>query len=917
MPRARVLIVEDESPMAMNIRARLEQMAYQVCSVVSFGAEAIKQAQELKPDIVLMDIVLQGDMDGIEAAQEIRSRLDIPVIYLTACTRDELVERAKLSEPYGYIVKPVEADELKAAIEVALHKHDREKELRQEIMQRKAAQEALAESEATLRRIIEDSSVPMAIINQDLRIEYLNKKFINVFGYTLQDIPTVEEWWSLAYPDEEYRRFAKSKWVERLENATMDKTEMEGVEARVICRDGTIRHVIFEMSPIHPQNLVILHDITDHRKAETATKQVSDELEIIFDSVPATIWYKDTGNNFIRVNKAAADLVGLRAEDINGKSAEELFPTDADKYYTDDLEVIDSGKPKLGIIEEVRNTSGEIRWVKTDKFPIRDDDGNITGILVFAIDITESKQTEKTIIQQNEFLNHIIESLTHPFYVLDANDYTIKIANSAAAHPGSLSPSTTCYELTHKESKPCDGSDHLCPVQVIKATGKTTIVEHIHYDKEGRPRHVEVHAHPIFDKDGNVVQVIEYPIDITDRKEMEEEKVKIEAQLRQAQKLEAMGALAGGIAHDFNNILSPILGYAEMALDEIPEDKPLHHDIQEIRKAGLRAKDLIKQILTFSRKKEQERIPVRASLVIKEALQLLRASLPTTIEIQTKISPEATHSTVFADPTQIHQILMNLCTNSAHAMRDKGGTLAVSLEGVELDSEAAAQYPDLEPGSYLQLSVSDTGHGMPADVSHRIFEPYFTTKAEGEGTGLGLAVIYGIVVSHGGAISVYSEPEKGTVFHILLPRIQSTDVPVTRTSKVLPTGHGRILVVDDEKTVIDLQSKMLARLGYEVVAKSSSTEALDAFRTQADQFDLVMTDQTMPTMTGAKLAKELLKIRGDIPIILCTGHSDLIDAEKAKAMGIRGFLMKPLTMKGLAETVSELIGKKIEERSTM
>ena len=346
---------------------------------------------------------------------------------------------------------------------------------------------------------------------------------------------------------------------------------------------------------------------------------------------------------------------------------------------------------------------------------------------------------------------------------------------------------------------------------------------------------------------------------------MESEK-RLEAQLQQAQKMEAIGTLASGIAHDFNNILSPIMIHSEMAMIELAHDHPLQHNLKQIFLAGERARDLVKQILTFSRQSKQERTPLKIGLIVKEIIKLLRASLPSTIEIHQHI--EAESDTVLADRTQIHQIFLNLCTNAAHAMRDESGVLEVIVAGELMDSEAVGQFSALNPGFYLRLTVSDTGHGIDDEVINRIFEPYFTTKEPGKGTGMGLAVVHGIVKSYGGDITVESKPGKGTAFHVLLPRIEADALSITEKKVEIPRGTERILCVDDEKVAIDIIQRMLENLGYKVTARTSSVETLEVFKNKPDAFDLVITDMTMPNMTGKELAKELMSIRPDIPMIL-------------------------------------------------
>ena len=394
-------------------------------------------------------------------------------------------------------------------------------------------------------------------------------------------------------------------------------------------------------------------------------------------------------------------------------------------------------------------------------------------------------------------------------------------------------------------------------------------------------------------------------LDITAQKRAEKEHRDLERMLQQAQKMEAIGTLAGGIAHDFNNILSPILIQTEMALLDLPDDSLIRLNLEDVLDAGNRARDLVRQILAFSRQGEEERTAFKVSTAVKDALKLLRATLPATIEIKQDI--QADSEMILADATQIHQVLMNLCTNASQAMQARGGVLVVALEHVDLNPTAAASIPDLEPGSYLRLRVSDTGDGMDRITQERIFDPYFTTKEKTGGTGMGLAVVHGIVRSYEGAITVESELGNGTTFWVYLPCLERESPMKSIETEPLPTGNERILLVDDEKAIIDAIQQMLERLGYQVVARTSGVEALEVFRLRPDSFDLLLTDQTMQGMTGEALAKKVMEIRSDIPIVLCTGFSHNINEEKAKSMGIREFIMKPVLVRELAVILRRLL----------
>jgi PAS domain S-box-containing protein len=395
---------------------------------------------------------------------------------------------------------------------------------------------------------------------------------------------------------------------------------------------------------------------------------------------------------------------------------------------------------------------------------------------------------------------------------------------------------------------------------------------------------------------------------ITEQKMMEAEKAALESRLQQAQKMEAIGTLAGGIAHDFNNILSAVIGYTELALNDVEKETALYHNLQEIFRAGGRAKDLVKQILAFSRQAEQDRKPVQVNLIAKEAVKFLRASLPTTIKIHQDLQ---SGSLVNADPIQIHQVIINLCTNAGHAMLKKGGVLEVKLADVQLETDFMAEHPELKPGAYLELTVSDSGHGMPAHILDRIFDPFFTTKEKGEGTGMGLAVVHGIAGSHGGTVTASSEPNKGSTFKVYLPAVERQLETQVQTDEPIATGTERILFVDDEPALTNIGKQILESLGYEVTARTSSIEALELFKAKPNGFDLVITDMTMPNLAGDELAKEMIHIRPETPVILCTGYSARINQQQAKAMGIRAFISKPVLKRDIAETTRKVLDGKL------
>ena len=388
------------------------------------------------------------------------------------------------------------------------------------------------------------------------------------------------------------------------------------------------------------------------------------------------------------------------------------------------------------------------------------------------------------------------------------------------------------------------------------------------------------------------------------RKQIEAERAMITKELQQVQKMEAIGTLAGGIAHDFNNILSAVIGFTELALSEIKPNSTVAHKMKQVLISADRAKKLVRQILEFSRQAKEDAQPVQVKKIILEALTLIRASLPTTIEIRQNLSSNAC---VLADSTQLHQVIMNLCTNAAQAMHESGGIITIFLHEIEVDADTADIPVNLNPGAYIRLTVEDTGCGIPCEIIERIFDPFFTTKEKDEGTGMGLAVVHGIIKSCGGYISVKSLPGKGTAFHVFLPAIEEAIDLMNEKKEKITGGNERILFIDDEPLQTEFAEDYLNKLGYHVTALTDSRKAFERFRDSPDSYDLVITDLTMPKMTGKVLAQEMHIIRPNLPIILCSGYSESIHRVKALEMGIHDYLMKPIALKDLADTIRKVL----------
>jgi PAS domain S-box-containing protein len=509
-------------------------------------------------------------------------------------------------------------------------------------------------------------------------------------------------------------------------------------------------------------------------------------------------------------------------------------------------------------------------------------------------------------IRQNEiFLTTIIDNIPDMIFVKDAENLSFVRLNRAGetllGYPVEEMIGKTDYDLfSEEEADIFTRKDR----EVLDSKRLIDIPEESVQTRFQGKRWVHTKKIPILDGNGNPLYLLGVSRDITEYRTMLENEKKLEAQLRQAQKMEAIGTLAGGIAHDFNNILTAVIGYSDLALGFVEKESLLEGYIHEVNTAGNRAKELVKQILTVARRSKTERIPVQVSLIVKEALNLIRSTLPTTIEIQTSLNSQAI---INGDPTHIHQIFMNLCTNAAQALESDSGIITVSLSDSKLDPDIKEKPSNLTPGDYITITVTDTGKGISGKDMEFIFEPYFTTKDIGTGTGLGLSVVQGIVKSYGGDISVQSEIGHGSTFTIYLPAIKTNNRSEPETFDTLPVGNERVLVIDDEPAIATLCGEILSHLGYRVTTRTNSIEALELFKSRPNDFDLVMTDMSMPNMAGDHLAAELMKIRPDIPVILCTGYNKNISETRADELGIRALLMKPLTKTILAKTVRNVL----------
>jgi len=595
----------------------------------------------------------------------------------------------------------------------------------------------------------------------------------------------------------------------------------------------------------------------------------------------------------VYVNDCLAQMLNYSPEEIIGKKF-------WDFVHSEDRRMVKAKeKSRSKGINDAKNyefraiqRSGGLLWLET--FATIIDYNGQKACMGNVIDLTSKKQAEEALRESEERFRTIFEAAEDCIFIKDRQlKYTL--INSSMERMSGL-PASQIIGLTDEELFGQEAGAHIRKVDARVLAGEIREDEHTKL-VGGIPATFHVIKVPIHNKLGAVNGLCGIARNVTEIRSLK-------SQLQQSQKMEAIGTLAGGIAHDFNNILGIVLGNAELAMEDVPEVHPARFNLEEIRQAGLRAKDMVHQLLSFARKADQKRNSMTIVPVIKESLKLLRASIPSSIEIRQNIQEDA--GTIFANSTQINQVIVNLGTNAAHAMPD-GGVLEVSLMNVELDKDSADQYHDLSPGRYVILTVSDTGYGIGQEALNRIFDPYFTTKEVGKGTGMGLSMVHGIVKNHGGTIAVESELGKGTTFSILFPVADEDAAADFEIVEDLPTGNERILFIDDEESIVEIGWQRLKRLGYQVETRTDPIEALELLRSKPEQFDLIITDMTMPQITGDKLIKEILNIRPGLPIILCTGFSEKIDEEKAKAIGAKQYIEKPFDKYSFAITVRKVL----------
>lgn len=896
----RIMIVEDEGIVAMNMAVGLRDLGYEVVSVESNGQDAIAKAHETSPDLILMDIVLDGEMDGIDAANAIKSYSDIPIVFLTAYADEKFLSRATESVPAAYLVKPVDARSVHAAIQTVLHMAEVDKRLKQ--------------SEAQYRSLVETQTELICRYLPDGTMSFVNEAYCRHFGKREEEL--IGHSSSLTVLEEDREK------VEKHFTLFSPESPVHSHEFRVMGPDGGIRWLRWTDSALFDAENKLVefqgvgHDITGRKVAEDVLKRERELFKGVVDNIPVMLAIYDPNLQRVQLNAEAERLLGWSTEEANESDfMSMIFP---DPSYCESVTGSMRALQDCWRECEVPAKDGSAitsNWayvVLSDKtrigigLDIREQK-RVESALREAKDLLERKVLKRTdelfqayedLRQSEERYRMLVENTSDLIFSLDSEGrYTA--VNEACCRALGLSADRIIgksqAEIGFSEEVVRQW-DEMCRLTL---NGDAVQCEIAAVMPDGRDHTYEVRLYPMRDSRGEVCGIRGLSRDIS-------KEALLRRQLLQAQKMEALGTLSGGIAHDFNNLLTVVVGYSELLLANESVAGAVRVDLERIAQAGRNGADLVRRLLTFGRKLEPQRQPLDLNQQAEAVKQLLFRTIPKMIEIELNLAEDLVR--VNADPVQMEQILMNLAVNARDAMSEEG-KLTIETRNVVLDDEYCSTHLSAKPGKYALLTVSDNGVGMDKETLDRIFEPFFTTKDLGQGTGLGLAVVYGIVEQHGGHVTCYSEKGAGTTFSIYLPGISEEADASQRTAETLMPRGGTetILVVDDEELIRDFAERVLQHAGYSVLTATNGREALEVYTRAPGMIDMVLLDLVMPEMGGRQCLEELLHMNPQVKVLIGSGYwgndhgKDRIEAAAA------GFVEKPYKSKELLKTVREVL----------
>lgn len=923
MASATIMVVEDEYIVGNDLRSSLENMGYGVCSIVTSGQDAIERAAHDRPDLILMDVVLKGRIDGIEAAAEIRNSLNIPIIFMTAHSDRHTLERAKITEPFGFLLKPFEEKELHSNIEMALYKHRAEKELRKahdelehkvkertaelakaneelkkEIEERKQAEKALEERRVFQEAVLECIANGIVTCDSEGTLVYFNRATREFHGLPMEPIPP-EEWanhYDLYEPDGKTplirERIPLFRALNGEEVANQEMViAVKGLPPRTLIATG---RKLIDAKGTSLGAVVSMNDISKRKQAEKQSNLEHSRLMGILEAIPDGVYIVDQHFNIEYINPVIERDFGK----IQGRKCHQYFHNRTESCPWCKNEEVFAG----------RSVNWEWHLDKNDRYyeifdtPFENSDGSISKFEIFH-DITKRKRAEEA-LRESEKRFRTVADFTYDWESWNGPDGKY------------IYVSPSCQRITGYSAEEFMKDPGLF-MKVVHPDDRESISMHVkrHSDMERAGdnhinfriitkgddvRWISHYCQPVYDEEGNWLGNRAGNRDITDR-------IKLGEQFAQSQKMESIGRLAGGVAHDFNNLLTTIMGYAEILLTQADKDSPLRNGMEEIKLASDRAASLTGQLLAFSRKQMIQPVVLNINHAVAEMDKMLRRLIGEDIDLITVLEPELWN--VKFDPGQVDQVVMNLAVNAKDAMPE-GGKLTIETANVDLDETYARQHGvELKPGHFVMVAVSDTGMGIDEETQSQIFDPFFTTKEKGKGTGLGLSTVYGIVKQSGGFVWVYSEPGQGTTFKIYLPKTEAGEAFMAE-EQIQPQhleGSETILLAEDDDSARGLIRSILQEYGYRVLEAQDGEEALRLSEQHEGPIHLLLTDVVMPKMNGRELAERLQPLQPKMKVLYISGYTDNTIVDHGVLESGMQFMQKPFTPKVLASKCRKVL----------
>lgn len=890
MAKNRILVAEDERIVSEDIKLTLQDLGYDVVRVVSKGEEAYQETIELNPDVVLMDIVLGGNISGIEAARKIKAQKNIPIIYLTAYADAPTIREARQTEPFGYIVKPFESRELQSVIEMALYRSEIEN--------------TLIENQQWLSTILNSIDDGVIATNQQGKITFLNPNALQMTGWTLKN--------ALNSDFDAIFNLCNKSCLKIIRNFLMNQEQHYDKnwclnESFLINRENKKIPIECSITPITNSErqvlgiVIVFSDITERKQAERALLESERKYRELVENINEILFTTDETGNITYISSAIKNVSGYFPAEINGQNFNAMLFSEDRQIFNDAFLEASCGNVEPQEFRIVTKDQ-QIKWIRSSIRPIFRE-AQFAGIRGMITDLTEKKSAEEEINKLTQFLNTVIESANIWLQALD-KEGNVTLWNTAAERISGYTRQEVLgnnhylnwlYPQNKQRELMISETEKLRQGSELSSDFRTSIMT-----KSGEIKKISWFARQLTNEEGESIGIVALARDITEQEILEE-------QLRQSQKMEAVGRLAGGVAHDFNNLLTAIIGNTELALYNSSLEETLKTDLNEIKNAAERAAALTRQLLAFSRKQPIQPKIIDLNTTILNMHQMLTRLIGEDIKLLADLAPDINRIKV--DASQIEQVIMNLVINARDAM-PSGGELHIRTENIKLNKRNSRCIPYSRPGEFVRLTIQDTGIGMDKEMINQIFEPFFSTKGLGVGTGLGMSVVYGIVKQHEGWINVYSEISEGSKIMIYLPALHYKNEivqPHIPVDSLIPGKGERILMVEDENAVLKYARRALSENGYQIDSARNAEEAIKIIQKKNIHFDLIFCDVVLPGKSGLEFVEELIEANPELKVLLCSGYTD----EKSQWPLIREkgfpFIEKPYKLPELLNTINEII----------